>query len=82
MIHRFGKWLFICRTENTSYGFRHLVDVYFDEGEYPIASGKCTYHNRTWESYTFQTVILKAVENITSTYISTKDREKLQGEIK
>ena len=44
-----------CQSENTSYGFRHLATLY--ENGYEIGRAKCTYHNRTWERFEFDTVM-------------------------
>lgn len=55
-----------CSTQDTSYGFRHVADVYID-GVY-IDRAKCCYYNRTWEAWEYQSV-LKAVA----------DRKSLSG---
>lgn len=55
----------VCTSENTRSGFRHLATLMICGNERETA--KCTYQNRTWESYEFQTVlsilINKAFEN-------------------
>ena len=44
-----------CWTEDTSYGFRHLAELYKEECcEYTY---KATYYNRTWERYTYESVL-------------------------
>ena len=50
-----------CRSENTSYGFRHLATVY--KNGRVIGNAKVSYYNRTWERYEFQAVMNKAIEN-------------------
>lgn len=50
-------------SENTSYGFRHLAEII--RGWQTVETAKCTYYNRTWESYEFESVLkglLKKVE--------------------
>jgi hypothetical protein len=44
----------------TRHGFRHDAKLYVD-GEF-IEKAKAVYHNRTWESYPFQTVIRDLLE--------------------
>lgn len=50
-----------CSTQDTSYGFRHVADALVN-GRY-VAYAKCCYHNRTWESYEYQSVIKKIAES-------------------
>lgn len=45
----------VCRSENTSRGFRHIAEFYV--GDNMIATESVNYLNRTWEKYDFQTVI-------------------------
>lgn len=45
-----------CWSEGTRYGFRHLAEL-LDDHFNILAKDKACYYNRTWESYTFQTVI-------------------------
>lgn len=51
----------VCNSESTRYGFRHLATLFLDGREYFKA--KCTYQNRTWESYEFQSVLHKVIAN-------------------
>jgi hypothetical protein len=50
----------VCRSENTSYGFRHLATLYVDGSERETA--KACYHNRTWEKFQYETVLLLLLE--------------------
>lgn len=43
-----------CWSESTRYGFRHIAQM----GAYEF---KCCYYNRTWERFTFESVLLKAL---------------------
>ena len=45
----------ICESQNTRSGFRHLATLMIDGREHQKA--KCTYLNRTWEAYEFQSVL-------------------------
>ena len=56
-----NDYVFTCAGQDTSYGFRHVCF----EGTGTIKSNqvaKCTYFNRTWESFQFETVLRKAIE--------------------
>ena len=46
----------VARYENTRNGFRHVAET--DDG----VKAKCCYLNRTWESYTYQTVLHRLAE--------------------
>ena len=50
----------VCKTENTSYGFRHLATLFLNGHE--VENSKAVYYNRTWEAYQYQTVLYKIVE--------------------
>jgi len=50
----------VCNSESTRNGFRHIA-VLMKNG-YEIGKAKCSYINRTWESYDFETVILKLID--------------------
>jgi hypothetical protein len=63
----------ICETQNTRYGFRHVAslrDKYFSE----VAKSKACYYNRTWESYTYQSVLKKVI----SAYFEGAEHEAFQ----
>ena len=45
----------VCNSEGTRYGFRHLASLCRDGAE--VCKAKACYYNRTWESYTFQSVL-------------------------
>jgi hypothetical protein len=49
----------ICQAQRTNYGFRHLASLCRDGSE--IVGARASYYNRTWESYEYQSVILKAI---------------------
>ena len=48
----------VCMHINTRYGFKHEVSLM--KNGYLRLKAKCCYHNRTWESFEFETCI-KAV---------------------
>lgn len=45
----------VCVAENTRSGFRHLATLMYKGHE--VDKAKCTYINRTWESYQFESVL-------------------------
>lgn len=56
---------FECTSEGTRYGFRHLCILFYYDLNDEIIDGsahdKCCYHNRTWESYQYRTVMRSTV---------------------
>ncbi len=50
----------VCESQKTRSGFRHVATLFSASGA-EIAKAKITYVNRTWESYQFQTVLIKLV---------------------
>ncbi len=49
-----------CEHQNTRSGFRHVAILLVNNRE--VDRTKCCYLNRTWESYTFQSVMYKLVD--------------------
>ncbi len=60
----------VCSSESTRYGFRHLATLF--ENGVETAKGKCTYQNRTWESYEFQSVLFNVIQK---SDLSEKDKK-------
>lgn len=60
----------VCNSEKTRNGFRHLATLLYNGME--EESAKCTYLNRTWERYEFQSVLNKVVEKAS---LSEKQKE-------
>lgn len=61
--------IFTCYTQNTSYGFRHVCTLGYNDttkAKYIKGDivGKVSYYNRTWECYEYQTVLRQAINNI------------------
>lgn len=54
--------LFINTWRGTGSGFLHETELYIDGWE--ATAAKCHYINRTWERYSYQTVMLEAVHNL------------------
>jgi len=53
------KYVFFNRYENCRDGFNHHSEVF---AGHLSARAKCHYINRTWESYTYQSVMRQAVQ--------------------
>lgn len=51
--------IILCKSESTRYGFRHLAFLF--RNGYEIDSTKVCYYNRTWERWTFESVIEKLI---------------------
>jgi len=59
-----NEYNIVCNWENTRYGFRHLATLH--RNGFSIAKAKVCYYNRTWESYEFESVLLRIIdENFT-----------------
>lgn len=64
-------YVFECKAQRTSYGFRHLVDLRRDG--YIVSSAKCCYYNRTWEKYEYQSVMEEAIRKADTLTQAEKD---------
>ena len=49
----------VCSYKSNRAGFKHIADLFISC--YELAETSIQYYNRTWESYTYQTVILQAI---------------------
>lgn len=64
------EFTFTCYGQGTSYGFRHICTR--GENNFHTVNGyvrdkiiaKATYYNRTWESFQYETVLAKGIENL------------------
>lgn len=50
----------VCRSEKTRSGFRHIAELYLNGSA--IEKATASYVNRTWERFTYQSVIIKLIE--------------------
>lgn len=55
------KYSAVCKASNTRNGFKHTATLMVD-GRDTGHEVKCNYLNRTWEAYTYQSVLYKLVE--------------------
>lgn len=70
-----------CEYQKTQNGFRHLATAYYNGRE--IETAKCTYLNRTWEAYEFQSVLEELVHKLDQTKaLPLKYRYELWRKIK
>jgi hypothetical protein len=51
-----------CYYQKTSYGFRHVAE--YHNNYRLVATAKATYYNRTWESYEYESVLIKLKDKI------------------
>ena len=63
------KFTFTCYGQSTSYGFRHICTLGYNnttECKWIKRNivGKACYYNRTWEEFTYQTVLRNGIENL------------------
>lgn len=63
------KYTFTCYTQDTSYGFRHICTLgYNNTTECRYVKGdiiaKATYYNRTWERFDYETVLRGGIKNL------------------
>ena len=77
-----GKdFIFTCYGQGTSYGFRHICCEGFSDttvARYVKDDiiAKACYYNRTWESFKYETVLRKGIENL---YESDEVKAKLKA---
>lgn len=63
------KFTFTCYGQSTSYGFRHICTLGWNDttvAKYIKSDiiAKACYYNRTWERFTYETVLNKGIENL------------------
>lgn len=50
----------VCSYKSNRTGFKHTANLFISS--YQLAETSTQYYNRTWESYTYQSVILQAID--------------------
>ncbi len=58
-----GKYQFVNNWRGNRSGFVHET-TFFNENGYEVGSTKCQYYNRTWECYTYQTVMKRLISEL------------------
>ena len=66
----------VCETKGTRNGFKHEA-ILLCNG-YERGKAKCTYLNRTWESFTYESVLLKLVND----FFENEEKEKYLNVVK
>ena len=66
----------VCNFEKTRQGFRHIAVLH--NGGYELARAKTCYLNRTWESFEYESVLNKIIED----NFSGKQKEKFLKVVK
>ena len=54
------EYTVVCEYQNTRTGFRHVAVLLRNGSE--IDRTKCTYQNRTWERFQYQSVLFKLID--------------------
>lgn len=62
---------FKCLWIKTSYGFKH--EAYLRIGGHQKEMAKYTYYNRTWESYEYESVLVKLIDQ--TDYLTPEEKE-------
>jgi capsid portal protein len=76
-----NEYEFINNSRSTRNGFAHDTTLFKNGVE--IGTATCHYLNRTWESYTYQTVMQRCINNIdTNRYDRFIDNYKAENNIK
>ena len=57
-----NEFLFVNESEDTRHGFRHVCNLFIND--YNRATISRSYYNRTWERYTYQTVMMEAIQAV------------------
>ena len=64
----YGKeYVFTCYGQDTSYGFRHVCfrgDINYPQYAKSDLLSKASYYNRTWEEFTYQSVLRGAISKL------------------
>lgn len=55
------KYSVVCESSDTRNGFKHTATL-LTNGRDTGETVKCNYLNRTWESYTYQSVLYKLIQ--------------------
>ena len=58
-----GEFRFVNESGSSRSGFWHKSTLFKDGRPYMLGDAKHHYINRTWESYTYQTAMIDAVDN-------------------
>lgn len=72
--------LITCESYETRYSWGHKA--YLLINGHQEAYKKITYYNRTWESYTYQTILSCIVDSVSNRIISKEDKKRYQEMIK
>jgi hypothetical protein len=56
-----SEYMIKCESKKTRNGFKHVASIYYNGTK--IKSKTAQYLNRTWESYEFQSVLHRLIEN-------------------
>jgi len=60
IFHLDKEYNIVCNWEKTRYGFRHIGNLC--KNGFSIAKDKICYYNRTWESFEYESILIKIIE--------------------
>lgn len=73
-----NTYMFICRFRSTRNGFAHDCELIKNTSSH-LSKATCHYINRTWERYTYQSVMIHAIKQKLEDY-ATAAREQFKRE--
>lgn len=68
------RFSIVCETEGTRNGFKHTA-VLLSNGSSVGKETKICYLNRTWERFTYESVLFQAINNFFTEYEAVKYKE-------
>lgn len=74
------EYMFLCRSRSTRCGFAHDAELHTGSGHI-IGKATCHYLNRTWERYTYQSVMIAVIDEKIDAFIriATRQFKEKQG---
>jgi hypothetical protein len=67
-----GDYSIACGTKGTRNGFKHEA-IFYNKGGYRLGKVNCKYYNRSYERFTYEDVLKKAV----NTFLEGIEQEKV-----
>ena len=72
-----NKYSIVCETGNTRNGFKHIATL-MRNGQ-SIDKTKICYLNRTWEAYTYQSVLLQLLDK--TNMLTDKEKRRFRNKV-
>jgi len=71
---QFADYTIVCQTVNTRNGFKHVATLLHGGNE--LISTKICYQNRTWERFTYESVISQLLSKAVKEKVISSDNAK------